>query len=126
MADRTDNPIDIQDRTFVFACRIIHLYKAIIKEDRSNEIIGRQLIRSGTSIGANLEEASGAQSRADFLSKCNIALKEARESYYWLRLLVETEIVSKKKAELLTQESNEIVSILTSIVKNTRNNNPKK
>ncbi|HML73227.1 MAG TPA: four helix bundle protein [Anaerohalosphaeraceae bacterium] len=103
---------------------MIRLYKALIKKDRSNEIIARQLARSGTSIGANLEEAAGAQSRADFISKCHIALKEARECYYWLRLLVQTEVIPKKSAELLIQESNELVSILTCIVKNTRNNNP--
>lgn len=113
--------IDIQQRTFEFACRVIRLYKAITKKDRANEIIARQLVRAGTSIGANLEEAAGAQSRADFLSKCNIALKEARECYYWLRLLVQTEVIPKKSAELLIQESNELVSILTCIVKNTRN-----
>ncbi len=122
--NKRSKTIDIQQRTFEFACRVIRLYKALIKKDRSNEIIARQLARSGTSIGANLEEAAGAQSRADFISKCHIALKEARECYYWLRLLVQTEVIPKKSAELLIQESNELVSILTCIVKNTRNNNP--
>lgn len=124
--DKKRNTIDIQGRTFAFACRIIRLYKTLVTEDRSNEILCRQLVRSGTSVGANLEEAAGAQSRADFLSKCNIALKEARESYYWLRLLTETEIVAKQKINSLLNEANEIVCILTSIVKNTRKNTPKK
>ncbi len=82
--------------------------------------MARQILRSGTSIGANLEEATAGQSRADFISKCNIALKEARETHYWLRLFTETKVVSAERLNGLLTESNELVAILTTIVKNTR------
>jgi len=92
----------------------------MVKQNRINEALCRQLVKAGTSIGANLEEASAAQSRADFVSKCSIALKEARETYYWLRLFKETEIIPANRISGLTVECNEIVAILTSIVKRTR------
>jgi four helix bundle protein len=111
---------DIQKRTFDFACRVIRLYKHMMKQDRSNEMLCRQVVRSATSIGANLEEADAAQSRADFISKCNIALKEARESNYWLRLFKSSEMVSEMKITDLLKESHEIVLILTAIVKKSR------
>jgi four helix bundle protein len=84
--------------------------------------LGRQLLRAGTSVGANLEEAAGGESRADFLSKCNIALKESREVHYWLRLLAATQLVASKHIDPLVQESNELVAILTSIVRKGRHN----
>ena len=111
---------DIQERTFAFACRIVRLYEFIAKSRGAGEILGRQLLRSGTSIGANLEEATGAQSKADFISKCNIALKEARETYYWLRLLTETDVVAAHKISDLAEEANELVAILTTIVRTSR------
>jgi four helix bundle protein len=111
---------NIQKRTFDFACRVVRLYKYMIKQDRSNEVLCRQLVRAGTSVGANLEEADAAQSRADFISKCNIALKEARESNYWLRLYKATKLLSEKQLKDILQESHEIVSILTVIVKKSR------
>ncbi len=110
----------IQDRTFNFACRVVRLYRFLIKEDRSNETFCRQLVRSGTSIGANLEEACAAQSRADFIAKCHIALKEARESYYWLRLCHKTGIVPESRLHDLIKECNEIISILTVILKKSK------
>ena len=75
------------------------------------------MLRSGTSVGANVEEGQAAQSEADFLTKYSIACKEARETHYWLRLLAETESVSGDRLNDLTQECNELVAILTSIVK---------
>jgi four helix bundle protein len=111
---------DIQERAFLFACRIVKFYEFIAKNRVSGEILGRQLLRSGTSIGANLEEATGAQSKADFVSKCNIALKEAREAYYWIRLFVKTGIVAADKLSNLAEEANELVAILTAIVKKSR------
>ena len=74
----------------------------------------RQLVRAGTSIGANLEEADAAQSKADFVSKCTISLKEARESHYWLRILKAT---GKAEVERLLAEANELIAILTTIVR---------
>ena len=113
---------DIQQRSFDFACWVIRLYKYMINQDRANEILCRQLLRSATSIGANLQEADAAQSRADFVSKCNIALKEARESNYWLRLFSSTEMVSEVKVVDLLKESHELIAILTAIVKKSKVN----
>lgn len=76
-----------------------------------------QLLRSGTSVGANLEEAKAAQSRPDFISKTRISLKEARETHYWLRLLERSDLVESNRIHPLVEEANEIVAILTSIVK---------
>ena len=111
---------DIQERGFSFACRIVKLYKFLAKQRGGGEVLGRQVLRSGTSIGANLEEAAAAQSKADFVSKCSIALKEARETHYWLRLLKETEVISAERLNGLTNESNQLVAILTTIVKKSR------
>lgn len=82
--------------------------------------LGNQLIRSGTSIGANIEEAQGGQSRADFLSKMSIAQKEARETLYWLRFLTASDIMGEEKLKDMKSEANEIVAILTAIVKTTK------
>lgn len=111
---------DIKERGFSFACRIVKLYQFLAKRKGGVEVLGRQVLRSGTSMGANLEEATAAQSKADFISKCNIALKEARETYYWLRLLIKTEVVPANKLSGLSNESNELVAILTTIVKKSR------
>jgi four helix bundle protein len=111
---------DIKERGFSFACRIVNLYQSLSSKKGGVEVLGRQALRSGTSIGANLEEASAGQGRADFISKCNIALKEARETYYWLRLLMATKIVPSDRLRPLANESNELVAILTTIVKRSR------
>jgi len=81
-----------------------------------------QLVRSGTGIGSNLEEAKGAQSRRDFIAKARTALKEARESHYWLRIIAECELVSRRRIEPLLKEANEIVAVLTAIVIKTATN----
>jgi four helix bundle protein len=119
-SQRKSKEKDIKERGFSFACRIVNLYQFLANKKGGGEILGRQVLRSGTSIGANLEEASAGQSRADFISKCNIALKEARETYYWLRLLMTTKIVSVDRLRPLANESNELVAILTTIVKKSR------
>ena len=80
------------------------------------------MLRSGTSVGANIEEAQAGQSRADFLSKMSIASKEARETLYWLKLLEKAELISDDRLQALKQEADEIVRILTSIVKATKQN----
>ncbi len=118
--ERKSKGKDIRERGFSFACRIVKLYQCLAKQKDGGEILGRKILRSGTSIGANLEEATAGQSKADFVSKCNIALKEARETYYWLRLLIKTKVVPANKLSELTNESNELVAILTTIVKKTR------
>jgi four helix bundle protein len=107
----------IQKKSFDFALKIIGLYKELQKHHEN--VISRQLIRSGTSIGANVEEASAGQSRKDFLSKMSIASKEARETKYWLRLLQESKLVELDLTDAL-KGVDEIIRILTSIVKTTR------
>lgn len=109
----------IQERTFKFALTTIQLYQQMIK--RNDFVLSKQLLRSGTSIGANVEEALGGQSKKDFLSKMNIALKESRETNYWLRLLNETKHLDLDYNPLL-KESVELQSILSAIVKSTRQN----
>jgi four helix bundle protein len=104
---------DLRERTFRFACDVIALHDSIGRG--STRDLTRQLMRAATSVGANLEEADAGQSRADFTSKCAIALKEARESHYWLRLLHATGKMAN--GERLTNEANELVAILTTIVR---------
>jgi four helix bundle protein len=109
----TATQISIADRTKVFAVRII---KACCFLDESPGVLrtlSKQLLRSGTSIGANVREAQSAQSDKDFINKLEIALKEARETQYWLEILIESELVEKQKFQLLLQEANEIGKILT-------------
>ena len=121
---------DIQDRAFEFACRIVRLTEHIYRRRSvAARVIARQLLDSGMSIGANLHEASAAQSKPDFISKCSISAKEARESRYWLRILVACKLVDAKRLSPLVIEAGEIVAILTTIVKNaastkTRGNSP--
>lgn len=79
--------VDIRERAFSFACRIVKLAQFIEKQGGSSSVLAKQILRSGTSIGANLEEAAAGQSKLDFVSKCNISLKEARERLFWLKLL---------------------------------------
>ncbi len=113
---------DIQERAFRFACRVVKLYQFLAKQEGVGKVLCKQVLRSGTSIGAYLEEATGGQSKADFISKCSISLKEARETYYWLRLLGETGVVAEEKLTGLTGEANELVAILTSIIRKSREN----
>ena len=110
----------IKDKSYCFALKIIGLYKVLLKHNEF--ILSKQLLKSGTSIGANVEEALAGQSRADFLSKMSIASKEARETNYWLRLLKDSGIISKTEIEPLLAESESIANILTSIVKTTSQN----
>jgi len=108
---------DINERTFNFALRIIKLCQALNKSYvMEKNILAKQLFRSGTSVGTNVEEAQAGQSRSDFVHKMAIALKEARETNYWLRLLEASEILPKKKLTELIKESNEIKKILGAII----------
>ncbi|MBX3175950.1 MAG: four helix bundle protein [Candidatus Hydrogenedentes bacterium] len=113
----------ITTRTFNFAVRVVELATFLDSKPGVSGTLAKQLLRAGTSIGANVEEAQGSQSRADFLSKMSIALKEARETLYWLRLLQAAHLCSEKQLAEMTAEANEIVSILVAIVINTRKNN---
>lgn len=115
---KTDNVIAI--KSFDFALSIIKLYVHLKKNNEF--IISKQLLRSGTSIGANVEEAIAAQSKRDFISKMAIASKEARETKYWLRLLSESQLVSIDVSVYL-QEIEHIINIITKIVKTSQENN---
>lgn len=110
-------PQRIQERAFEFACRIVRLHRSLTRKGVTAKRLAAQLLDAGTSVGSNLEEAEAGQSRADFIAKCRISLKEARETLYWLRLFAATEIVKPSLVESLVQEAREIVAILTAIIK---------
>jgi four helix bundle protein len=109
--------LHIVERSFAFAVRVVKLCRFLEAQDRVSRTLANQLIRAGTSIGANIEEAQAGQSKADFTAKMAIARKEARETLYWLRLLKAAEIVESEKLNDITKEADELVRILTSIVK---------
>lgn len=115
-----DIPEAYVTRTFRFACQIALLYRDLRRTSTVPWAISRQLLRAGTSIGANLEEARAAQSRSDLRSKFAIALKEARETKYWLRLLTATEMVSPTTLAASLKEADELVAILTVSVRRLR------
>jgi four helix bundle protein len=111
-----DKVRDIRERTFEFALRIIALCSELNRKPGVCRDISRQLLRSGTSIGANAEEAQAAQSKPDFISKNSIALKEARETHYWLRLVIAPKIMPENRLSGLRDEAEELKLILGSIV----------
>ena len=104
----------IQQKSFLFAIRIINLYKYLINE-KKEFVLSKQILRSGTSIGANIEESIGGQSEKDFLYKISISYKEARETIYWLKLLKKTEYIKVEEFESIYSDAEEICKILGSI-----------
>ena len=110
----------IQDKTLSFALNIVALYKHLC--NNGEYILSKQLLRSGTSIGANMRESINAQSSNDFISKANITLKEANETSYWLELLYKSNYIDKATYDNANKDITEIIMILTSIVKTTKNN----
>ena len=110
----------IEKKSYAFAINVVNAYKKL--ESRSEYVLSKQLLRSGTSIGANVMEGLRAQSRKDFISKMNIALKEANESEYWIRLLMDTGYLSRQEDKLLLNECKEVCRILSSIVRTANNN----
>ena len=111
----------IQIKSFNFALKIISLYKNL-KDNKHEYVLSKQLLRSGTSIGANVEEAIGAQSKNDFISKFSVAYKEARESCYWIKLLQASNYISENESSLLLAEIDEILRIIGKIQKTIKNN----
>jgi len=109
----------ILDRTFEFALKIIELYKQMTEQKEF--VLSKQILRSGTSIGANVEEATAAYSKKDFAAKMSIASKEARETRYWLKLIKNSKLVTVNIDNHLT-EIEQIINILTAIVKTTQGN----
>lgn len=114
---KTENVI--QAKSFAFAIRVVKAYQFLTS--KNNEyVLSRQLLRSGTSVGANIEEAIGGQSRRDFVHKLSIAYKEARESLYWIRLLEATNYLSQPEAQSLMSDAEELCKIIGSIQVTTR------
>ena len=111
---KTDNII--VDKSKVFALRIIRLYQ-YLKNEKSEFVLSKQLLRSGTSIGANVKEAIRGQSRADFYAKLNISLKEASETEYWLELLHESEYIEEKAFNSIYADCQELIKLLGAITK---------
>ena len=115
-----DNNI-VKEKSMSFAVRIVNLYKFLAQEQKEF-VLSKQLLRSGTSIGANVREAEQAQSRADFICKLNIALKEANETEYWLELLFKTNYINQSQFESINNDCVELNKILISILKTTKIN----
>ena len=111
-------------KSYAFVLRIIKLYKYLVAEEKEY-VFSKQVLRSGTSIGALVKEAEHAQSKADFVHKMNIALKEANETEYWLMLLKDSEYIDEKNFNSIHPENIELIKILVSIVKTSRLNNEK-
>jgi len=111
----------IKTKSYDFALRVVKLYKHLISEQKEY-VLSKQLLRSGTSVGANIEEGLSGQSKKDFIAKLFISLKEAKESHYWIRLLRDSDYLDKELAESFLKDVDELISILTAIIKSTKNN----
>lgn len=111
----------ILEKTFAFAVEIVKLYK-LLCETKKEYILSKQLLRSGTSIGANAREAHNAESKADFIHKLGIAQKEADETLYWLELLFQTEFITNREFDFYSLQAQEIIKIIRSIILTTRQN----
>ena len=109
----------VRDKSYAFAVRIVRLYQHL-SEYKRERVLSRQLLRSGTSVGANIEEAIGAQSRADFSSKLAIAYKEARETSYWLRLMRDTGYLTESEFNSIGADAEELCRIIGAIQKTTK------
>ena len=109
------------DKSFAFAVRIVNLHKFMTQKNKEH-VLSRQILRSGTSIGANVAEAQRGQSKADFAAKMNIALKEANETDYWLKLLYKTDYLTKEQYESLNRDMQELLGILTAICRTSNAN----
>lgn len=112
----------VLEKSFNFSVRILKLYKFLLKQDRSLEPVLKQILRSGTSIGSNITEAQNAQSTKDFINKLTIALKEARETEYWLNLFKASDIIDEKSFKSLELDCKELIKLLIAIIKTTKSN----
>ena len=111
----------IENKSFQFAIRMVNLYKHLTLE-KKEYVMSKQLLRCGTSVGVNVAEGERGQTKADFYYKMSIALKEANETYYWLRLLCKTDYLTDKEFHSMENDVKEIIAILTSICKKTNKN----
>ncbi len=110
----------VRDKSFQFAIRTVKLYKHLVKS-KKEYVLSKQLLKSGTSIGANIEEALGGQSKRDFISKVSIAYKESRETDYWLRLIHAVDLITQDEFNSISKDCTEIQKILSSILITTKN-----
>jgi len=113
----------VREKSFAFAMRIVETYRLLVKT-KKEFVIAKQMLRSGTSIGANVEEADNAISKADFSSKISIAYKEAKETHYWLRLLTLTGYLEGNLSNAILNDCEELCRLLCSILKTSRGFNP--
>ena len=113
----SEQPPDLKPRTKHFAIRVVKLYTSLPRTDAVAQVLGKQVLRSGTSVGANYREASRARSKAEFISKIGDCLKEIDETEYWLELLVDTGCVLPKKMDDLLDETRQLIAIFTTIDK---------
>lgn len=109
----------IIEKSYAFSVRIINLYKKIVSK-KKEYVLSRQIVRSGTSIGANIEEAIGGMSKKDFTARMQIAYKEARETHYWLRLLKDTQYIDEETFKSLEIDCTEILKILFKIIESSK------
>lgn len=112
----------VVEKSKAFAIHIVRLYQ-FLNTEKHEYVLSKQVLRSGTSIGANVKEAIRGQSKADFVSKLSIALKEASETEYWLELLIEAEYLTSEQGETLLQDCRELLKLLTSIIKSSKGGN---
>lgn len=111
----------VAEKSYSFAIRVVKMYVFLSKE-KQEFVLSKQLLRSGTAVGALIKEAEHAQSKADFLNKMNIALKEANECEYWLMLLKDTNYINEKEFNSICNDCKEIIRLLIAIVKSTKSN----
>ena len=107
------------EKSYAFSIRIVKTYQLMVQE-KKEFVLSRQILKSGTSIGANSEEAQGAQSKRDFIAKVFIAYKEAKETHYWLRLFRDTDLLDKKLTISLLNDCNELIRIIVAVLKSSK------
>ena len=112
-----EQPQDLKPRTKTFALRVIRMYSELPKNNTVAQVLGKQVLRSGTSVGANYREASRSRSKAEFVSKIGDCLKEIEETEYWLELLVDSDVVTATKMTDLLDETRQLIAIFTTIDK---------
>lgn len=120
MNNETPKPNVVLDKSFAFSIRIVKVNQYLYKNHKEILPLATQLLKSGTSIGANIEEAVSAYSRKEFSPKMGISLKEAKETRYWIRLLYETQYLDERQYHSLLQDVEELIKLLTSILKSSR------
>ncbi len=111
----------VREKSFLFAIRIVNLYR-FLKEQRKEFVLSKQLLRSGTSVGAMIREAEYGETKKDFIHKMSVAQKEINESIYWIELLEQTKYISKEQFLSINNDAVELIKLITSIIKTTKEN----